>query len=58
MLGKLLGSATRIVNVPLEVVDELTDLDGSGERFLSQPLESTAKAFDNADKGWDKESKE
>ncbi len=53
MLGSLLGTATRLVNTPLEVVDRVTKADerefDDRDRFASTPLEELAKSFDNAD---------
>lgn len=53
MLGKLLGSSTRIINTPLDAVERLTGRESEEERSVSAPLEELAKALDDADKGWD-----
>lgn len=55
MLGSLLGTATRIINVPASVVDSAFDDKSSDElrredRFASAPLEELARAFDDTDR--------
>lgn len=60
MFGKLLGSATRIVNAPLDALDNIFDeprprgqATRDEDRFASAPLEELAKALDDADRGWE-----
>ena len=53
MLGKLLGSATRIINTPLDAAERLTGRESEEERTISAPLEELAKSMDDVDKGWD-----
>ncbi len=53
MLGKLLASIVRVVNVPARAMERFMDEDserGDGDNFLSKPLESIAAALEEADK--------
>ena len=53
MIGKLLGGATRILNIPAEAFDRVLGDDLSQpkdeDRTVSAPLEAIAKTFDSID---------
>jgi len=50
MLGKLLGSAVRIINAPAKAVDKLIKPEEVDLPKLSSPLEALAEAFEDTDK--------
>lgn len=63
MIGKLFGAAVRVVNAPLDAVDELVfdeerkegDNTSAEKRTVSAPLETLAQSLDKADKAFDKD---
>jgi len=48
MLGQILGSVIRLVNVPAKAIEKIMDTDD--EPIISLPLEKLAEAFEEADK--------
>lgn len=55
MLGKLLAAPVRLLNVPARAVEKLLDDDDDhpDDRVLSAPMESVAKAIEEAVDGED-----
>lgn len=54
MIGKLIGSAIRLVNAPLKAIDEISTIDPRHPNdLLSGPLETLAESFEEADKDGD-----
>lgn len=52
MLGKLLASVVRVVNVPARAMEKFIDPDsdrGDEDNILSKPLEAIASALEEAD---------
>lgn len=50
MLGKLIGTAIRLVNAPLKAIDEYSTIDPRHpENSLSEPLETLAEKFEEVD---------
>ena len=47
MFGKLFALPARIVNVPMRAIEELLEVPEE-DRILSKPLESIAKALEEA----------
>ena len=53
MIGKILGSAVKVVNAPLDAADSLL-LDSHGrekDRMMSAPLAALARSLDEVDEG-------
>lgn len=48
-IGKLLGSAVKIVNAPIRASENLLGVDNEDDRLLSQPLNALAKELKKAD---------
>ncbi len=51
MLGKLLALPIRLLNVPARSLEILLGEDDPEDRIISQPLESVAKAVEEAADG-------
>ena len=51
MLGKLLALPIRLLNVPARSIEKLLGDDDPEDRIISQPLESVAKAVEEAADG-------
>lgn len=48
MIGKLLATPVRLLNMPMRAVEKMVGDDDKRDRILSQPLESLADSVEEA----------
>ena len=52
-IGKLLGSAIKVVNAPIRATENLLGVDNESDRFLSKPANELAKELEKIDEDED-----